>query len=80
MSISPDKFPAIISVSNPGVGATLIGSTKCVKSQAVWMPKYTRLKHSKYRHLLPSLEFAGFMSYWQDAASVKVINPLETSI
>jgi peptidyl-prolyl cis-trans isomerase D len=76
MSINPDKLPFVISVSNPGVGTTLYrvdqvrqptgGDTKVHKAQA-----------AQIQALAAQSEFAGFMSYWRDAASVKTINPLK---
>jgi len=76
MTISPDKLPAVITVPNPGVGSTLYrvdqvrqpsaGDTKIYKAQA-----------AQIQALAAQSEFAGFMSYWRNSASVKVINPLK---
>lgn len=76
MSINPDKLPAVVSVSNPGVGATLFridqvrqppsGDVRVYKAQA-----------AQIQSLAAQSEFAGFMSYWRESANVKIINPLK---
>jgi len=76
MTISPDRLPAVVTVPNPGVGSTLYrvdqvrqppgGDAKVYKAQA-----------AQIQSLAAQSEFAGFMSYWRDSASVKVINPLK---
>jgi hypothetical protein len=76
MTISPDKLPTVVTVPNPGVGSTLYrvdqvrqpsgGDTKVYKAQA-----------AQIQALAAQSEFAGFMSYWRNSASVKVINPLK---
>ncbi|NQW69293.1 MAG: SurA N-terminal domain-containing protein [Betaproteobacteria bacterium] len=78
MSINPDKLPAVVSVSNPGVGTTLYridqvrqppsGDAKVYKAQAV-----------QIQLLAAQSEFAGFMSYWRESADVKIINPLKVA-
>jgi hypothetical protein len=76
MSINPDKFPAIISVSNPGVGATLYRVDQVRQPNSV-DAKVHKAQAQQIQALAAQSEFAGFMSYWRDAASVKVINPLK---
>lgn len=78
MSINPDKLPAVVSVSNPGVGTTLYridqvrqppsGDVKVYKAQA-----------AQIQLLAAQSEFAGFMSYWRESADVKIINPLKAA-
>ena len=76
MSINPDKFPAVVSVSNPGIGATLYRVDQVRQPTAV-DAKVHKAQAQQIQALAAQSEFAGFMSYWRDAASVKVINPLK---
>ena len=76
MSINPDKFPAVISVSNPGVGATLYRVDQ-VRQPASLDAKVYKAQAQQIQALAAQAEFAGFMAYWRDAAGVKVINPLK---
>uniref|UniRef100_B1XUS6 PpiC domain-containing protein n=1 Tax=Polynucleobacter necessarius subsp. necessarius (strain STIR1) TaxID=452638 RepID=B1XUS6_POLNS len=71
MSINPDKFPALVSVNNPGVGAILY------RVDQVRQPTGMDAKVHKAQALAAQSEFAGFMAYWRDVAGVKVINPLK---
>ena len=76
MSINPDKFPAVVSVSNPGVGATLYRVDQVRQPSGV-DAKVHKAQAQQIQALAAQSEFAGFMSYWRDAAGVKVINPLK---
>ena len=76
MSINPAKFPAVISVNNPGVGATLYRVDQ-VRQPSGSDAKVHKAQAQQIAALAAQSEFAGFMSYWRDAASVKVINPLK---
>jgi hypothetical protein len=76
MSINPDKFPAVISVSNPGVGTTLYRVDQ-VRQPASVDAKVYKAQAQQIQALAAQAEFAGFMAYWRDAAGVKVINPLK---
>ena len=76
MSINPDKFPAVVSVNNPGVGATLYRVDQVRQPTGV-DAKIHKAQAQQIQALAAQSEFAGFMSYWRDAASVKVINPLK---
>jgi hypothetical protein len=76
MSINPDKFPAVISVSNPGVGTTLYRVDQ-VRQPASLDAKVYKAQAQQIQALAAQAEFAGFMAYWRDAAGVKVINPLK---
>lgn len=76
MAISPDKFPAVVSVSNPGVGTTLYRVDQVRQPSGV-DTKVHKAQAQQIQALAAQAEFAGFMAYWRDAASVKVINPLK---
>ena len=76
MSVNPDKFPAIISVNNPGVGTTLYRVDQVRQPSSV-DAKVHKAQAQQIQALAAQSEFAGFMSYWRDAAGVKVINPLK---
>jgi hypothetical protein len=76
MSINPDKFPAVVSVSNPGIGVTLYRVDQVRQPTGV-DAKVHKAQAQQIQALAAQSEFAGFMSYWRDAASVKVINPLK---
>lgn len=76
MSVNPDKFPAVISVNNPGVGATLYRVDQVRQPTGV-DAKIHKAQAQQIQALAAQSEFAGFMSYWRDAAGVKVINPLK---
>jgi len=76
MSISPDKFPAYVSVSNPGVGTTLYRVDQ-VRQPAGIDAKVHKAQAQQIQALAAQSEFAGFMAYWRDSAKVKTINPLK---
>jgi peptidyl-prolyl cis-trans isomerase D len=76
MSINPDKFPALVSVSNPGVGTTLYRVDQVRQPTGV-DAKAHKAQAQQIQALAAQSEFAGFMSYWRDVAGVKVINPLK---
>lgn len=76
MSISPDKFPAYVSVSNPGVGATLYRIDQSRQPTGV-DAKVHKAQAQQIQALAAQSEFAGFMAYWRDSAKVKTINPLK---
>ncbi|WP_114638571.1 peptidylprolyl isomerase [Polynucleobacter necessarius] len=76
MSISPDKLPAVVSVANPGVGATIYRVDQ-IRQPSSGDSRIHQAQARQIQALAAQSEFAGFMSYWRDAASVKVINPLK---
>jgi len=76
MSINPDKFPVLVSVSNPGVGTTLYRVDQVRQPTGV-DAKAHKAQAQQIQALAAQSEFAGFMSYWRDVAGVKVINPLK---
>ena len=76
MSINPAKFPAVISVNNPGIGATLYRVDQ-VRQPTGADAKVHKAQAQQIQALAAQSEFAGFMAYWRDAANVKVINPLK---
>ena len=76
MTINPDKFPAVVSVPNPGIGATLYRVDQ-VRQPVGVDAKVHKAQAAQIQALSAQAEFAGFMSYWRDAASVKIINPLK---
>ena len=76
MTINPDKFPAVVSVPNPGIGTTLYRVDQ-VRQPVGVDAKVHKAQAAQIQALSAQAEFAGFMSYWRDAASVKIINPLK---
>jgi hypothetical protein len=76
MSINPDKLPAVVSVSNPGVGTTLYRIDQ-VRQQPSGDAKVYKAQAAQIQLLAAQSEFAGFMSYWRESANVKIINPLK---
>lgn len=76
MTINADKLPAVISVSNPGLGATLYRIDQ-VRQPPVSDSKIHKAQAQQIGALAAQAEFAGFMSYWRNLADVKVINPLK---
>jgi peptidyl-prolyl cis-trans isomerase D len=78
MTISPDRLPAVISIPNPGIGSTLYRIDQ-VRQPTTSDPKIHKAQAAQIQALAAQSEFAGFMTYWRDAASVKVINPLKPS-
>ena len=78
MSVNPSKFPAVISINNPGVGAVLYRVDQVRQPPGV-DAKIHKAQAQQIQALAAQAEFAGFMSYWRDTATVKVINPLKSS-
>ena len=76
MSVNSSQLPAVISVVNPGVGATLYRIDQVRQPSGV-DAKVHKAQAQQIQALAAQSEFAGFMSYWRDAAGVKVINPLK---
>ncbi|MBU3577933.1 peptidylprolyl isomerase [Polynucleobacter sp. UK-Kesae-W10] len=76
MSINSDQLPAVVSVSNPGVGTTLYRVDQ-VRQPAGVDTKIHKAQAQQIQALNAQAEFASFMGYWRDAAAVKVINPLK---
>lgn len=76
MSVSADKFPAVLAVSNPGVGTTIYRVDQ-VRQPSSSDAKIHKAQAQQIQALAAQSEFAGFMSYWRDGAGVKVINPLK---
>lgn len=78
MSINPDKLPAVVSVSNPGVGTTLYRIDQ-VRQPPSGDAKVYKAQAAQIQSLAAQSEFAGFMSYWRESADVKIINPLKAA-
>jgi peptidyl-prolyl cis-trans isomerase D len=78
MTISPYKLPAIVLVPNPGIGSTLYRVDQ-LRQPLTSDAKVRKAQATQIQALAAQSEFAGFMSYWRDAANVKVINSLKTS-
>ena len=76
MSVNTDKLPAVVSVSNPGVGASIYRVDQ-VRQPSSGDAKIHQAQAQQIQALSAQAEFAGFMAYWRDAAGVKVINPLK---
>ncbi|QWE17583.1 peptidylprolyl isomerase [Polynucleobacter sp. AP-Nino-20-G2] len=76
MSINADKLPAVVSVSNPGVGTTLYRIDQ-LRQPASVDAKVHKAQAQQIQALAAQSEFAGFMAYWRNSAGVKVINPLK---
>ena len=76
MSVNTDKLPAVVSVSNPGVGASIYRVDQ-VRQPSGGDAKIHQAQAQQIQALSAQAEFAGFMAYWRDAAGVKVINPLK---
>ena len=76
MSVNPDKFPAVVSVQNPGVG-TILYRVDQVRQPTGVDAKVHKAQAQQIQALAAQSEFAGFMAYWRDVAGVKVINPLK---
>ncbi len=76
MAVNIDKLPVVISVSTPGVSTTIYRI--CQVRQPVTVDvKIHKAQAQQIQALAAQSEFAGFMSYWRNAASVKEINPPE---
>jgi len=78
MSINPDKFPALVSIQNPGVG-TILYRVDQVRQPTGVDAKVHKAQAQQIQALAAQSEFAGFMAYWRDIAGVKVINPLKAA-
>lgn len=76
MSVNASKLPAVVSVTNPGVGTTIYRIDQIRQSSAV-DAKVHKAQAQQIQALAAQSEFAGFMSYWRKSADVKVINPLK---
>jgi peptidyl-prolyl cis-trans isomerase D len=76
MSVSADKLPAVLTVSNPGVGTTIYRIDQ-VRQPATTDAKVHKAQAQQIQALAAQSEFAAFMAYWRDGANVKVINPLK---
>jgi hypothetical protein len=78
MAINADKLPAVVSVSNPGVGTTIYRIDQVRQPTSV-DAKVHKAQAQQIQALAAQSEFAGFMAYWRNSAGVKVINPLKTA-
>lgn len=76
MALNADKLPALVSVSNPGIGITIYRIDQ-VRQAPATDPKINQAQAQQIQALAAQSEFAGFMGYWRNAADVKVINPLK---
>jgi hypothetical protein len=76
MSVSESKLPAVVSVSNPGVGITIYRIDQLRQPAAIDAKVY-KAQAQQIQALAAQSEFAGFMGYWRNGANVKVINPLK---
>ena len=76
MSVNADKLPAIVTVSNPGEGASIYRVDQ-VRQPSSGDAKIHQVQAQQIEALSAQAEFTGFMAYWRDAAGVKVINPLK---
>jgi len=78
MAVNEDKFPAVVSVSNPGLGTTIYRIDQVRQPTAV-DAKVHKAQAQQIQALAAQSEFAGFMAYWRNSAGVKVINPLKAA-
>ncbi|CAM3668431.1 peptidylprolyl isomerase [Polynucleobacter antarcticus] len=78
MSVNPDKLPSVVSVSNPGVGTTLYRIDQ-IRQPSSSDAKAYKAQAQQIQALAAQSEFAGFMGYWRNNASVKMINPLKAA-
>jgi len=76
MTVDAKQLPAVVSINNPGVGATLYRIDQIRQASGV-DPALHKAQAQQIQALSAQEEFAGFMSYWRDAANVKIINPLK---
>jgi len=76
MTVDSKQLPAVVSVANPGVGTTLYRVDQ-VRQASGADPALHKAQAQQIQALAAQEEFAGFMSYWRDAANVKIINPLK---
>jgi hypothetical protein len=76
MSVGAEKLPALVAVSNPGIGTTIYRIDQVRQPSAVDAKIY-KAQAQQIQALAAQSEFAGFMGYWRNNAGVKVINPLK---
>ncbi|QWD95505.1 peptidylprolyl isomerase [Polynucleobacter sp. MG-Unter2-18] len=76
MSVNASALPAVVSVTNPGVGSTIYRIDQVRQPTAV-DAKVQKAQAQQIQALAAQSEFAGFMAYWRNSAGVKVINPLK---
>ena len=76
MSVSESKLPAVVAVSNPGVGITIYRIDQ-LRQPTTMDAKVYQAQAQQIQALGAQSEFAGFMAYWRNGADVKVINPLK---
>jgi hypothetical protein len=76
MSVNASTLPAVVSVTNPGVGSTIYRIDQVRQPSAV-DTKVQKAQAQQIQALAAQSEFAGFMAYWRNSAGVKVINPLK---
>jgi hypothetical protein len=77
MSLNADKLPAVVSVTNPGVGVTIYRIDQ-IRQPTTVDAKIHQAQAQQIQALAGQSEFAGFMGYWRNSADVKVINPLKS--
>jgi hypothetical protein len=76
MSVSESKLPAVVAVTNPGVGVTVYRIDQ-IRQPTSMDAKVYKAQAQQIQALAAQSEFAGFMAYWRNGADVKVINPLK---
>jgi hypothetical protein len=76
MSVNSDKLPAVVSVFNPGVGASIYRIIQ-IRQPSGGDEKVHKAQAQQIQALSAQSEFAGFMAFWRDVSGVKVINPLK---
>lgn len=76
MSVSDKKLPAVVAISNPGVGTTIYRIDQVRQPPTIDAKAY-KAQAQQIQALAAQSEFAGFMGYWRNGADVKVINPLK---
>lgn len=76
MSVNASALPAVVSVTNPGIGSTIYRIDQVRQPTAV-DARVQKAQAQQIQALAAQSEFAGFMAYWRNSAGVKVINPLK---
>jgi hypothetical protein len=76
MSVNATNLPAVVSISNPGVGTTIYRIDQVRQPTSV-DAKTHKAQAQQIQALAAQSEFSGFMAYWRNSAGVKVINPLK---
>ena len=76
MSVNEAKLPAIVSVTNPGVGSTIYRIDQ-VRQPSTVDAKVQKAQAQQIQALAAQSEFAGFMDYWRNSAGIKIVNPLK---